>query len=110
MRLCVCGISLEGRRIAIPPGRSSLFCGDTCRQRLRRKELRRKRMLAAIALRPRCMICDAPIRYGEYGVRYDSTTCGNLRCAAAKRDWFGGRRGTTREEVRAQQLRRMRSA
>ena len=85
MRLCQgpgCTISIEGRR---PQAR---YCTNQCGHRARHAAMRLHRIREAIALRPRCMICSAPIRYGRFGVTYRSATCGNLRCVRARRDWF----------------------
>jgi hypothetical protein len=39
--------------------------------------------------RPRCVVCDNPINYGEYGVRLDARTCGKRMCAVNAYRWFG---------------------
>lgn len=37
--------------------------------------------------RPRCMICGAPLRWGQSGLRYDTVTCGKA-CAKKRWEWF----------------------
>lgn len=65
------------------------WCGKACYDHHRRWPARRERILAAVARRPRCVICDAPIRYGDKGVSYRSTTCGNRACAVRRNHWYG---------------------
>ena len=89
MRRCiVCGTSIEGKRP------HAIYCSMSCGQRARAKA-RAARMIAKMRLeRPRCMICSKPIRYGEFGVRYTSATCGSQKCIWRRRDWFGRSRAS----------------
>ena len=73
---------------SLPARPFSAFCSKYCYDHHKRDAATRARVLAAIALRPRCIICDAPINYGKPGVRYDSTTCGGT-CAIRRWGWYG---------------------
>ena len=110
VRTCLgCTASMEGRR---PYGR---WCSKSCYDQARREPARQARVLAAVALRPRCMICNAPIRYGQSGVRYDATTCGDRACAVRRSHWFGPgdpakRRRIYQRELSREWMRRRRAA
>jgi len=72
------------------------WCSKRCFDFHRHWPERRQRILAAIERRPRCIICDAPIRYGEPGVRYSATTCGDTDCARKRWRWYGPNNRTDR--------------
>ena len=53
------------------------------------RDLRRKAdAVKALLNRPRCIICDAPVRHGMPGVRRNATTCGARYCRRKRWDWF----------------------
>lgn len=49
---------------------------------------RRAAARAAQLERPRCIICQAPIRHGQPGVRRATRTCGNKPCTYKAYDWY----------------------
>ena len=107
--LCIgCGSAFEAKH---PYAR---WCSKRCYDFHRYWPVRRERILAAIALRPRCVICSAPIRYGQNGVRYDSTTCGNRACAVRRNHWLGAsvqvERKRRHREISRESMRRRRAA
>lgn len=109
MRLCVCGTSLEGHHSY------ARSCSKRCCDKARRDPIRRARILAAVAIRPRCMICDAPIRYGQSGIRYSDTTCGDRACVVRRNHWYGpagtrARRQLCHREVSREWMQRKRAA
>jgi hypothetical protein len=60
-----------------------------CRTYWVRKDVRIKRVRAAILKRPRCMICDGPlsVRYGTPGFSYENRTC-SMDCHIKLHNWF----------------------
>ena len=88
------------------------WCSKRCYDHHRRWPARRARILAAIARRPRCIICDAQIRYGENGVRYDATTCGARACAVRRNHWYGPITGgkADHRRIARESMRRRRAA
>jgi hypothetical protein len=82
-RLCVCGVSLEGHHSY------ARWCSKRCYDEARRGPSRQARILAAVLRRPRCVICDGPIRYGQPGIRYSDTTCGDRVCVVRRNHWYG---------------------
>ena len=101
-----------GKRLT---GRQSRWCSQACRDHVRRDPARWERVLAAIARRPRCIICDAPIHYGRPGTRYDATTCGKRVCAVRRFDWYGPadpalRRREGHRRISRESMRRRRAA
>jgi hypothetical protein len=64
--------------------RDRQWCSKQCLIYFSREEKRR----IAIKRRPRCMICDAPIRYGHSGVNLKARTCGRPDCVVKLYNWF----------------------
>jgi hypothetical protein len=64
---------------------------ERIRAETRRKETQQRKQAAIEArlLRPRCVVCSEPIRYGKPGVRRDARTCGSGNCRMSAYRWFG---------------------
>lgn len=75
-----CGTDITGLRAR----RDRQWCSKLCAIYFRRET----RRLEAILRRPRCMICDDPIRYGRSGVNLKTRTCGKHDCVMRLNNWF----------------------